>query len=391
MAEKTVFAQLFQIVSRYKFNKCVDRYQGNRGVRNFSCWDQYLAMAFAQLTGRDGLRDIEACLHSHRDKLYRIGFRGKVSRSTLADANGKRSFLIYQDFGMHLIERARRLYRDDAFALELDQAVFALDSTTIDLCLSVFPWAHFRKTKAAVKAHTLLDLRGPIPSFVALTPAKVHDVIALDWIPLEPGSILTMDRAYNDFERLYRIHQIPAFFVVRAKKNLVCRRVQTYRPSDKEAGVRSDQLIRLTGVKTANAYPERLRRITFADLSRGKRFVFLTNNLVLPAATIAEIYRQRWQIELFFKWVKHHLKIKSFCGNSANAVKTQIWIAISTYLLIAIAKKELGIPEAVSLHTFLHILEVNLFEQRIIKQIVMDALQQKPEPHVSNQLNLFGF
>ena len=391
MAEKTVFAQLFQIISRYEFNKCVDRYQGNHGVRNFSCWDQYLAMAFAQLTGRDGLRDIEACLHSHRDKLYRIGFRGKVSRSTLADANGKRSFLIYQDFGMHLIERARRLYRDDSFVLELDQAVFALDSTTIDLCLSVFPWAHFRKTKAAVKAHTLLDLRGSIPSFVTLTPAKVHDVIALDWIPLEPGSILTMDRAYNDFERLYRIHQIPAFFVVRAKKNLVYRRVQTYRPSDKEAGVRSDQLIRLTGVKTTNAYPERLRRITFVDLSRGKHFVFLTNNLVLPAATIAETYRQRWQIELFFKWVKQHLKIKSFYGNSANAVKTQIWIAISTYLLIAIAKKELGIPEAVSLHTLLHILEVNLFEQRLIKQIVMDALQQKPEPRISNQLNLFDF
>jgi len=339
MAEKTVFAQLFQLISRYEFNKCVDRHQGNRGVRNFSCWDQYLAMAFAQLTGRDGLRDIEACLHSHRDKLYRMGFRGKVLRSTLSDANSKRSFLIYQDFGMHLIDRAHHLYRDEAFALDLDQAVFALDSTTIDLCLSVFPWAHFRKTKAAVKAHTLLDLRGSIPSFVALTPGKVHDVMALDWTPLEPGSILTMDRAYNDFERLYRIHQIPACFVVRAKKNMAYRRVQTYRPSDKEVGVRSDHLIRLTGVNTANAYPERLRRITFVDLSRDKRFVFLTNNLILPAATIAEIYRQRWQIELFFKWVKQHLKIKSFYGNSADAVKTQIWIAISTYLLIAIAKK----------------------------------------------------
>jgi len=391
MAEKTVFAQLFQIISRYEFNKCVARYQGHHGVRNFSCWDQYLAMAFAQFTGRDGLRDIEACLHSHREKLYRIGFRGKVSRSTLADANSKRSFLIYQDFGMHLIERARRLYRDETFVLELDQAVFALDSTTIDLCLSVFPWAHFRKTKAAVKAHTLLDLRGSIPSFVALTPAKVHDVMALDWIPLEPGSILTMDRAYNDFERLYRIHQIPAFFVVRAKKNLLYTRVKTYRTSDKEAGVRSDQLIRLTGVKTAESYPEQLRRITFVDLRRDKRFVFLTNNLALPATTIAEIYRQRWQIELFFKWVKQHLKIKSFYGNSANAVKTQIWIAISTYLLIAIAKKELAIPEAVSLHTFLHILEVNLFEQRPIKQIVMDALQQKSEPYDSNQLILFDY
>ena len=304
-------------------------------------------------------------------------------------SNRKRSFLIYQDFGLYLIERARRLYRNDSFALELDQTIFALDSTTIDLCLSVFPWAHFRKTKAAIKAHTLLDLHGSIPSFVALTPANVHDVIALDWIPLEPGSIITMDRAYNDFERLYTIHQLPAFFVIRAKKNMVYKRVQTYRSSNKKAGVRSDQLIRLTGIKTANFYPERLRRIAFIDLTRGKRFTFLTNNLTLPAITIAGIYRQRWQIELFFKWIKQHLKIKSFYGNSANAVKTQIWIAISTYLLIAIAKKELRISKAVSLHTFLHILEVNLFEQRPIKQIVMDAIQMRPEPEISKQLNLF--
>ncbi len=390
MADKTVFAQLFQLVSRHAFNQCVDRYHGNHGVRSFSCWDQYLAMVFAQLTGRDGLRDIEACLHSHRDKLYRMGFRGKVSRSTLADANRGRSFLIYQDFGLHLIDRARHLYREEPLALDLKQAVFALDSTTIDLCLSLFPWAHFRKTKAGIKAHTLLDLRGPIPSFVALTPAKTHDVLALDWMPLEPGSILTMDRAYNDFERLYRIHRLPAFFVIRAKKNLACRRVKTYRPSDKEAGVRSDQLIRLTGLKSANLYPERLRRISFVDLKRNKRLVFLTNHFNLPATVVAEIYRQRWQIELFFKWIKQHLKIKSFYGTSANAVKTQIWIAISAYLLIAIIKKELAITE-ISLHTFLHILEVNLFEQRPIKQIVMDALQQKPETPYSNQLNLFDF
>ena len=390
MADKTVFAQLFQLISRYEFNKCVDRYRGNLRIRNFSCWDQYLAMAFAQLTGRDGLRDIEACLRSHRDKLYRMGFRGKISRSTLSDANNNRSFLIYQDFGMHLIDQARHLYREDPFTLDLDQAVFALDSTTIDLCLSVFPWAHFRKTKAGIKAHTLLDLRGSIPSFIALTPAKVHDVLALDWIPLEPGSILTMDRAYNDFERLYRIHQIPAFFVIRAKKNLAYRRVKTYRPSDKELGVRSDQLIRLTGVKSANLYPEQLRRISFVDLKLNKRFVFLTNHFKLPAIVIAEIYRKRWQIELFFKWIKQHLKIKSFYGNSANAVKTQVWIAISTYLLIAITKKKLDISE-VSLHTFLHILEVNLFEQRHIKQIVTNALQQEPEPPNSNQLDLFVF
>jgi hypothetical protein len=390
MADKTVFAQLFQLISRYEFNKCVDRYRGNLRIRNFSCWDQYLAMAFAQLTGRDGLRDIEACLRSHRDKLYRMGFRGKISRSTLSDANNNRSFLIYQDFGMYLIGQARHLYREDPFTLDLDQAVFALDSTTIDLCLSVFPWAHFRKTKAGIKAHTLLDLRGSIPSFIALTPAKAHDVLALDWIPLEPGSILTMDRAYNDFERLYRIHQIPAFFVIRAKKNLAYRRVKTYRPSDKEAGVRSDQLIRLTGVKSADLYPEQLRRISFVDLKLNKRFVFLTNHFKLPAIVIAEIYRKRWQIELFFKWIKQHLKIKSFYGNSANAVKTQVWIAISTYLLIAITKKKLDISE-VSLHTFLHILEVNLFEQRLIKQIVTNALQQEPEPPNSNQLDLFVF
>ena len=390
MVYKTVFAQLFQLISRYEFNKCVDRYRGNRKIRNFSCWDQYLAMAFAQLTGRDGLRDIEACLHSHRDKLYRMGFRGKVSRSTLSDANNNRNFLIYQDFGMHLIDQARHLYREEPFTLDLNQAVFALDSTTIDLCLSVFPWAHFRKTKAGIKAHTLLDLRGSIPSFIALTPAKAHDVLALDWIPLEPGSILTMDRAYNDFERLYRIHQIPAFFVIRAKKNLAYRRVKTYRPSDKEAGVRSDQLIRLTGVKSANLYPEQLRRISFVDLKRNKRLIFLTNNFKLPAAVIADIYRKRWQIELFFKWIKQHLKIKSFYGNSANAVKTQVWIAISTYLLIAITKKKLDITE-ISLHTFLHILEVNLFEQRLIKHIVTDALQQRPEPPISNQLDLFVF
>ena len=390
MVDKTVFAQLFQLISRYEFNKCVDRYRGNRKIRNFSCWDQYLAMAFAQLTGRDGLRDIEACLHSHCDKLYRMGFRGKVSRSTLSDANNNRSFLIYQDFGMHLIDQARHLYREEPFTLDLNQAVFALDSTTIDLCLSVFPWAHFRKTKAGIKAHTLLDLRGSIPSFIALTPAKAHDVLALDWIPLEPGSILTMDRAYNDFERLYRIHQIPAFFVIRAKKNLAYRRVKTYRPSDKEAGVRSDQLIRLTGVKSANLYPEQLRRISFVDLKRNKRLIFLTNNFKLPAAVIADIYRKRWQIELFFKWIKQHLKIKSFYGNSANAVKTQVWIAISTYLLIAIIKKKLDITE-MSLHTFLHILEVNLFEQRLTKHIVTDALQQRPEPPISNQLDLFVF
>ncbi len=390
MANKTVFAQLFQLISRYEFNKCVDRYRGNLRIRNFSCWDQYLAMAFAQLTGRDGLRDIEACLRSHRDKLYRMGFRGKISRSTLSDANNNRSFLIYQDFGIHLIDQARHLYREDPFTLDLDQAVFALDSTTTDLCLSVFPWAHFRKTKAGIKAHTLLDLRGSIPSFIALTPAKVHDVLALDWIPLEPGSILTMDRAYNDFERLYRIHQIPAFFVIRAKKNLAYRRVKTYRPSDKKAGVRSDQLIRLTGVKSTDLYPEQLRRISFVDLKLNKRFIFLTNHFKLPAIVIAEIYRKRWQIELFFKWIKQHLKIKSFYGNSANAVKTQVWIAISTYLLIAITKKKLDISE-VSLHTFLHILEVNLFEQRLIKQIVTDALQQEPEPLNSNQLDLFVF
>jgi hypothetical protein len=386
-----VFAQLFQLINRYSFNKCVDRYHGDKGIRSFSCWDQYLAMSFAQLTGRDGLRDIEACLHSHKEKLYQMGFRGKISRSTLADANARRDFRIFQDFGLSLIERTNHLYRDEDFSLELDQAVYALDSTTIDLCLSMFPWADFRKTKAAVKAHTLLNLRGLIPSFVALTTGKIHDVVALDWITLEPGAIIVMDRAYNDFKRLYRIHEERAFFVVRAKRGMNYRRVKTYRPSDREAGVRSDQLIRLAGIKTADLYPERLRRISFVDLSRGKRLIFLTNNLDLPATTIAEIYRQRWQIELFFKWIKQHLEIKSFYGNSANAVKTQIWIAISTYLLIAIAKKEFNLYNEVSLHTFLHILEVNIFDQRPINHIVMSAMQYKEEVFENNQLNLFDF
>ena len=386
MAEKTVFGELFQLVSRHEFNKCVERYQGNYGIRSFSCWDQFLCMAFAQLTGRDGLRDIEACLNSHRDKLYRMGFRGQISRSTLADANHNRTYLIYQDFGMHLIARARKLYQGDPLALELDNTVYALDSSTIDLCLSVFPWAHFRRTKAAVKMHTLLDLRGSIPSFIALSTGKMHDVRMLDVMPLEAGSIVTMDRAYNDFERLYTIHQIPAFFVIRAKSNLRCRRVKSH-PIDKSTGLRADQFITLTGARTRELYPERLRRISYIDQTTNKRLVFLTNHVALPALTIAAIYKQRWQVELFFKWVKQHLRIKAFYGTSPNAVKTQIWIAISVYLLVAIAKKELDLPG--SLHTILQIFEVNLFEKRTIKQIVSEALKQESDTPASNQLNLF--
>lgn len=343
-------------------------------MRSFSCWDQFLCMAFAQLTGRDGLRDIEACLNSHRDKLYRMGFRGQISRSTLAYANRNRTYLIYQDFGMHLIARARKLYQGDPLALELDNTVYALDSSTIDLCLSVFPWAHFRRTKAAVKMHTLLGLRGSIPSFIALSTGKMHNVRALDVMPLEAGSIVTMDRAYNDFERLYTIHQIPAFFVIRAKSNFRCRRVKSH-PIDKSTGLRADQLITLTGARTRELYPERLRRISYVDQTRNKRLVFLTNHVGLPALTIAEIYKQHWQAELFFKWVKQHLRIKAFYGTSPNAVKTQIWIAISVYLLVAIAKKELDLPS--SLHTILQIFEVNLFEKKTIKQIVTEALKQE--------------
>ena len=383
---KTVFAQLMEHFSRYEFEKCVDRYRGNHRVHSFSCLDQFLCMAFAQLTGRESLRDIETCLNSHGEKLYHMGFRSAVSRSTLADANERRNFLIFQDFAHGLIAIARKLYQGDRLALDLEHTVYALDSTTIDLCLSLFPWAHFRKTKAAVKMHTLLDLRGSIPTFICVTTGKVHDVNLLDAVPLESDSIVTMDRAYVDYQRLYAIHRIPAFFVVRGKRNLRYRRIAS-RPVDKSSGVRADQTIALIVEKSKKAYPESLRRVSYFDAETKKRFVFLTNHFGIPAKTVADIYRQRWLVELFFRWIKQHLRIKAFYGTSPNAVKTQVWIAISIYLLVAIVKKQLDL--SASLHTNLQILETNIFEKRPILQIVSEALKQETDSHSSKQLNLF--
>jgi transposase len=315
-----------------------------------------------------------------------VGFRGQVSRSTLADANERRDYRIYQEFGYYLISIAQRLYHNEDLAVELSQSLYALDSTTIDLCLSLFPWATFRKTKAAIKIHTLLDLRGSIPTFISLTTGTVHDVTMLDVVPFKQRSIVTMDRGYIDFRRLYAIHQLPAFFVIRAKSNLKFRRL-TSRKVDKTSGLRADQTIILTIAKSKDAYPEALRRISYVDPKTERRFVFLTNIFSLPAERVADIYKQRWNVELFFKWIKQHLRIKSFFGTSFNAVKTQIWVAISVYVLVAIMKKRLNLPG--SLHTILQILEVNMFEKKPIIQLVSDAFKQEKEPVVSNQLNLF--
>jgi len=384
---KTVFAQLLQHLPRYEFNKCVTRYHGNHRIRRFPCYDQFLCLAFAQLTYRESLRDIATCLNSHHEKLYHIGFRGPVSRSTLADANELRDYRIYQDFGYHLISIARTLYQGDALAIELDQSLYALDSTTIDLCLSLFPWASFRATKGAVKLHALLDLRGSIPVFLSLTTGIIHDVNILDIVPLEQDSIVTLDRGYMDFRRLYAIHRLPAFFVIRAKRNLKYQRLVS-RATDKTAGVRADQTIILNGARSREAYPEALRRVSYVDPDTRKHLVFLTNLFTIPAPTVADVFKQRWQIELFFRWIKQHLRIKTFYGTSPNAVKTQIWVAVIIYLLVAIMKKQLNLPE--SLHTILQILEVNIFEKKPIIQLVNDALKQIQEPEISNQLNLFN-
>ena len=383
---KTVFAQLLQHLPRYEFNQCVLRYYGNHKIRSFSCLDQFLCMAFAQLTYRESLRDIVTCLNSHREKLYHMGFRGKLAKSTLADANELRDFRIYQDFGYVLINMASKLYRNEDLGLDLKLAIYALDSTVIDLCLSTFPWATFRKTKAAVKVHTLLDVRGSIPTFIFVTPASVHDVKMMDAVPIEADSVYTMDRAYLDFERLYHINQLSAFFVIKSKSNTRLRRIYSA-PVDKTIGVQADQTVMLAGYKSRLAYPDPLRRVRYHDAKRNKRLVVLTNNFLIPAKTCADIYRRRWQVELFFKWIKQHLRIKSFFGTSPNAVKTQIWIAISAYLLVAIIKKRLNLPG--SLHTILQILEVNLFEKKPISQVVNEAINHEPDYHDDNQLNLF--
>jgi len=385
---RTVFAQLMDFFPKYEFDKCVLRYNGNRRLRKFSCYDQFLAMAFAQLTGCESLRGIETRLGAMQSKLYHMGLRGRVVRSTLADANEQRDWRIYGDFGKTLIAIARDLYADEKFALELDETVYALDATTVDLCLSLFPWAKFRKRKGAIKIHTLLDLRGPIPALVLVTIGTVHEVNTLDWIAVEPGSIYLMDRGYIDFARLHRIHCAGAFFLTRAKKRFAFRRLYSAKV-DKSVGVQCDQTIALVNPVPLAGYPDRLRRVRFRDPETGKQLVFLTNNFRLPAQTIADLYKCRWQVELFFKWIKQHLRIKTFFGTSENAVKTQIWIAISVYVLVSIARKRMELDQ--SLYTILQILDVTLFEKRPILQVFSDigyTIDKTPE---YEQLNLFDF
>jgi hypothetical protein len=383
---KTIFAQLMDFLPVYEFHKCVQRYNGHYKVKHFSCWNQFLCMAFAQLTYRESLRDIEACLRSAQRKLYHMGFRSNVSRNTLAHANQIRDWRIYADFAQILIGQARRLYANDSFGVELNQTAYALDSTTIDLCLSLFPWAKFRAHKAAVKLHTLLDLRGSIPSLIIITHGKVHDVNILDQLIFEPGAFYIIDRGYLDFDRLYAIHQASAFFVTRAKSNFRFRRLYS-RPVDKSTGVQSDQIVILEGFYSRKAYPDKLRRIRYFDTDQNKRFVFLTNNFTLSALTITQLFQCRWQIEIFFKWIKQHLRIKAFYGTTENAVKTQIWIAITVYVLVAIIKKQLKID--LSLYTILQILSVTLFEKTPILEALFVIQPQELKRVLCNQLTLF--
>jgi len=385
---RSVFSQLISFLPDREFRRCVSRYDGDRRWRGFSCWDQFLCMAFAQLTYRESLRDIEACLRSLGAKLYHMGFRSQVARSTLADANESRDWRIYADFAQVLIRIARPLYARDPIGVDLDQSLYALDSTTIDLCLSLFPWAKFRRHKAAVKMHTLLDLRGNIPTFIRITDGKTHDVNILDEFLPEPGACYVMDRAYVDFERLFVFTLCSSFFVVRTKKNILLQRRYSH-PVDKSTGVRSDQTVLLTAIESALAYPDPLRRISYFDAETNKRFKFLTNNFALPALTIARIYKSRWQIELFFKWIKQHLRIKQFYGTSENAVKTQIWIAVSVYVLVAIARKRLGLEA--SLYQILQILSVTLFEKTPILQALQPSDSQENSLDDPNQLILFDF
>ena len=381
---KTIFSQLMDFLPMYEFRKCVDRYEGHYKVKTFSCFNQYLCMAFAQLTYRESLRDIEACLRAHQQKLYHVGIRGTVSRSTLAKANENRDWHIYADFAQVLINIARSLYSNDEFAVELEQTVYALDSSTIDLSLSLFPWARFRKHKGAIKLHTLLDLRGNIPSFIEITDGKVHDVNILDCLLPEPGSFYVMDRAYLDFGRLYVVNQCHAFFVIRSKTNTKLRRLYSH-PVDKSTGLRCDQTVVLTGTDSSKDYPEKLRRIKFFDAERSKHLTFLTNNFILSPFVITQLYKCRWQVELFFKWIKQHLRIKAFYGTSENAVKTQIWIAISVYVLVAIIKKRLKLES--SLYTILQILSVTLFEKTPIYKTLSNSHYNYQGEDSSNQLS----
>jgi len=385
---RTVFAQLIEHLPHKEFQKCVARYRGDRYAKNFSCWDQYLAMAFAQFTYRESLRDIETCLGAVGGKLYHMGFRTSVARSTLADANESRDWRIYADFAQTLIATARRLYAGDAMGVDLDQSLYALDSTTIDLCLALFPWARFRRRKAAVKMHTLLDLRGNIPAFVHITDGKVHDVNVLDQIVPEAGAFYVMDRGYIDFERLFVLTLSAAFFVVRTKSNVLLQRRYSH-PVDKTTGVRSDQTVVLSSFESASVYPDPLRQVSYFDAESDKRLKFLTNNFTLPALTIAQIYKQRWQVELFFKWIKQHLRIKAFYGTSENAVKTQIWIAVSVYVLVAIVRKRLGLEA--SLYQILQVLSLTLFEKTPISCALQTVDADSNFAKNANQLILFDF
>lgn len=383
---KTIFSQLMDYLPIKAFRRCVQKYNGNHKVKTFSCLDQFYTMAFAQLTFRESLRDIEACLRSQRSKLYHMGFRSIVARNTLSNANEKRDWRIYAEFAQIVIHQARKLYRDEEFGIELENTVYALDSTTIDLCLSLFPWAIFRKRKGAIKLHTLLDLRGNIPTFVCITDGKFHDVNILDILIPEAGSIYLLDRAYIDFARLYALHLYGAFFIIRAKSNLNFKRLYS-RSVNKSLGLKCDQTIVLSNYYASKDYPDKLRRVKFYDSETDKNLVFLSNIFTLPALSIAELYKYRWKIELFFKWIKQNLRIKAFYGTSENAVKTQIWIAITMYVLVAIIKKQLKLD--ISLYTFLQILSVNMFEKVPILQLVTDYDYRNNKEHFYNQLNLF--
>jgi len=384
---QTVFSQLLDFLPKKRFDKCVRLYHGNHRIKTFSCFDQYLCMAFAQITYRQSLRDIETCLHAMQPKLYHCGIRGNISRTTLAKANEHRDWRIYADFAQVLISKARKLYANEDFGIQLNREVYALDSTTIDLCMSLFPWAKFRKHKAAVKVHTLMDLKGSIPTFIRITDGKVHDVNILDELILEPGAIYIMDRGYLDFARLYTFTQNLSTFVTRAKSNFDYRRLY-YRKVDKTTGLRCDQTILLNGFYASQDYPAVLRRIGYFDTETNQKFVFLTNNFTLPALTIAQLYKCRWQIEIFFKWIKQYLRIKTFFGTTENAVKTQIWIAISVYVLVAIVKKELKIE--LTLGEILQILSIVLFEKVSITQVLTKNILQNENSQFHNQLLLFN-
>jgi hypothetical protein len=383
---KTIFSQMMDFIPSHEFRRCVERYRGNHKVKSFSCWDQFLCMAFAQLTCRESLRDIETCLRTHHLKLYHMGIRGKVSRNTLAHANETRDWRIYMGFAQVLISSARRLYANEDLGMDLGQALYALDSTVIDLCLSLFPWAKFRKRKAAIKLHTLLDLRASIPVMIVISDGKAHDTNILALMEFEPDAIYVMDRGYVDFPSLHRIDLSKAFFVTRAKKRFRFKRRYSH-PVDKSTGVQSDQTIVLAGFYPKQSYPEPLRRIRYIEPKEGKRYVFLTNNFSLPAATIAMIYHSRWQIELFFKWIKQHLRIKAFYGTSENAVRTQVWIAISVYVLVAITKKRMELSQ--SLYTILQVLSVSLFEKVPLSLAFSQIDDDSSDDTLHEQLTLF--